>query len=462
MSAIHRHVKYLLKFINRKTIYRYKSKIAVITASIIGILTIEYLLTIYTFPNTYVDGISLPFKTRQAIRQILSDKLDRPLEIKIKDRVYAFKYQDLGINIDSEETVRQLFASNIEFFPKNFFLFFKSLFVKTRIDPPLVFSSDYYHRLEELVFDFTEKPDETIIDSHDKTIHVVLGGGRYRIDPSHLRFLLTEQFSYQLPYEPALKDVPNQMLKTIKEENQKIILTYEKPIKITFLGLKKEIGITLTSNDIKSLLSVSFPSDTGLPDIGIDKDLLKQILNKNLKKVIPNDKPYSLFLVSNELLSAIKSRYEGRPTEHINITLDAGPNTAGDKAVKYIEVDISQQMMFLFQNGSLYTTYKISSGLYYPTPTGEFKIINKAPNAFSNIYSVWMPYWMAFGYSRENNAYFGIHELPYWISENGKKIQRPRERIGEPSTGGCIALDIGDAKKVYDWADIDMPIVIYK
>ena len=72
-----------------------------------------------------------------------------------------------------------------------------------------------------------------------------------------------------------------------------------------------------------------------------------------------------------------------------------------------------------------------------------------------------MPYWMGFEFSKELGAYFGIHELPYFYSGT-KKIQRPREFIGAPNTGGCVALDIGDAKEVYQLANLGTPVVIYQ
>jgi lipoprotein-anchoring transpeptidase ErfK/SrfK len=152
---------------------------------------------------------------------------------------------------------------------------------------------------------------------------------------------------------------------------------------------------------------------------------------------------------------------EGNHSEIIRRKLDYRPNTDGKQADKYIEIDLSQQRMYLFRDGEIYTSYPISSGRYFPTPTGVFTILNKAPNAYSDIYHVWMPYWMAFFYHSQLKAYFGIHELPYWLTANGQKIQRPREFIGSPNTGGCIALDVDTARQVYAFGDIGMPVYIY-
>ena len=156
------------------------------------------------------------------------------------------------------------------------------------------------------------------------------------------------------------------------------------------------------------------------------------------------------------------ARYYGYEVNDLLAKIDYQPNTNGEKADKYIEIDLSQQLIYLFENGKRSTTYKISSGLYYPTPKGEFQIMNKAINAYSDIYHVYMPYWMAFYYSDKIKAYFGIHELPYWVDQSGKQIQRPREFIGSPHTGGCVALDPSNAKDVYDFATIGMKVFIFE
>ncbi len=137
------------------------------------------------------------------------------------------------------------------------------------------------------------------------------------------------------------------------------------------------------------------------------------------------------------------------------------PNTDGTKKNKYIEIDISQQKMYLFEKGVLKKSYRVSTGLYYPTPTGVFTIFNKNLNAYSSIYHVWMAYWMAFYIDPYLKASFGIHELPYWYDASGKKKFRPRDFIGSPHTGGCVALDIGKAQEVYAFADVGTSVYIF-
>ena len=88
------------------------------------------------------------------------------------------------------------------------------------------------------------------------------------------------------------------------------------------------------------------------------------------------------------------------------------------------------------------------------TPQGQFSIYNKTPRAWSKTYALFMPFWMAFLPSGE----MGIHELPEW--PGGYK--EGANHLGTPVSHGCVRLGVGDAKEVYDWAEIGTPIIIHE
>jgi lipoprotein-anchoring transpeptidase ErfK/SrfK len=144
------------------------------------------------------------------------------------------------------------------------------------------------------------------------------------------------------------------------------------------------------------------------------------------------------------------------------VSFSEAPNTEGEVAEKYIEIDLSQQKMYLWEGGENVAVHRVSSGLYYATPPGHYQILNKANNAYSYIYHVWMPFWMAFSLDPQVNAYLGIHELPYWVDGVGQEIRRPRDFIGSPHTGGCVSLDVGEAELVYNWAEVGTPVWIFE
>lgn len=121
---------------------------------------------------------------------------------------------------------------------------------------------------------------------------------------------------------------------------------------------------------------------------------------------------------------------------------------------KYIDINLSRQVMTLFENGQALDAYVISSGKRgMETPRGEFAIENKANRPWSKQYRLYMPYWQAI----TPDGKFGIHELPEW--PGGYK--EGANHLGTPVSHGCVRLGVGAAARVYAWSDIGTPIVIY-
>lgn len=121
---------------------------------------------------------------------------------------------------------------------------------------------------------------------------------------------------------------------------------------------------------------------------------------------------------------------------------------------KYIDINLKQQVMVLFEDGQPLDSYVISSGkASMPTPVGKFKIENKTPRAWSKEFGLWMPWWEALVPSGS----FGIHELPEWPSG----YKEGAAHLGTPVSHGCVRLGVGPAKRVYDWTDIGTPVITH-
>lgn len=121
---------------------------------------------------------------------------------------------------------------------------------------------------------------------------------------------------------------------------------------------------------------------------------------------------------------------------------------------KYIDIDVSSQVMVIFENGVALDAYLVSSGKRgMDTPKGEYRIHNKAPRPWSKAYSLYMPHWMAI----TPDGKYGIHELPEW--PGGYK--EGANHLGTPVSHGCVRLGVGGAKRVYEWADIGTAVFIH-
>ncbi len=139
-------------------------------------------------------------------------------------------------------------------------------------------------------------------------------------------------------------------------------------------------------------------------------------------------------------------------TQSTAASAPASANTSG----KWILIDISEQHTYAYEDKKLVYSFVASTGIGNSTRIGTFKVLDKIPNAYSNAFGIWMPYWMGIYYSGtlEN----GIHGLPkLW---NGVELWG--SLLGRPATYGCIESKTSEAKLLYDWAEVGIPVVIQR
>lgn len=136
-------------------------------------------------------------------------------------------------------------------------------------------------------------------------------------------------------------------------------------------------------------------------------------------------------------------------SQDVVVELSAPQITEG----KYIDVDISDQIMTTYQDGQVAGIYEISTGRSgMPTPLGQFNITSKETNHWSSKYKLYMPFSMQFA------SGFYIHELPYWPSG----YREGENHLGTRVSHGCIRLGIGPAEEVYNFTDVGTPVVVHQ
>lgn len=466
---IHHHVQTLTELARK-----IKRRIAHLSArrrnrAIFGFILLNCILIflIYTnlvcYPNTYIGKQHVSGKTEGQIRKLLEKQESITPKIQIKNRTYTYTYEQMGVVVDTQKAIADVFAPNKNIFPVSMLHFFQSLTTKRTLTPPLVFTQKFDQFVEDTVFDFSDIPDNVSIDTETKWVLVEENQEAYRMAKDSLTALLVSRFGqYDRPIYPQLSKITNVTVDQVIDINEKLANVFGAPI-IVYLDLGgTSQAFEMKEEDIREVANIYLDSDRIHVTIDINPDALERVITKRVHDSgFPIRNNVVTQRVREDFAKAINLRFGGASIGAIATKLDDGPNTNGSAAAKYIEVDISQQKMYLFQNGKLLKAYTVSTGLDYPTPTGRFTIINKVGLGFSNIYNVWLPWWMGFKYSEELGAYFGIHEQPYILTEDGRPIiQGPK--IGTPSTGGCVALAPGAAREVYRFGDIGTVVQIYQ
>lgn len=320
----------------------------------------------------------------------------------------------------------------------------------------LISERDLKTRTTDLIIPTKDMVAPKIVYNQESgTVESLASPQDYVISLSQLQAILVQSaLTHDLSLAPSyyLRD---RFTPSLEEFNRRLNLAYRLPLNLQLKDGGEFAQITLDSYLLRQIIRPI--STDAVHPLDIDKT---QFLSFILPQLTPKQKTYfNPDTAYQNTKNALNSRFMGNGTPAV-LGVDDGPTSRGELAEKYLEVDLSQQKMYFFIGGSLYREYRISSGSEYPTPLGEFRILNKAPNAYSAIYDVWMPYWMGFAYASDVKAYLGLHEIAYAVDERGKQLYRYGNYIGEMMTGGCIAMEPNDSREIYNLSDVGMLVRI--
>lgn len=124
------------------------------------------------------------------------------------------------------------------------------------------------------------------------------------------------------------------------------------------------------------------------------------------------------------------------------------------RAYQYIEVDLSEQWVRLWEGAYLRNVYLVSTGLPgTPTPEGEFSITKKIERHTYDGRPVYFfpntPWNLRFHSLGEGRSFY--FHTAYW-----------HNNFGRPQSHGCVNMREPDAKFLYFWAEIDTPVTIHQ
>ena len=157
-----------------------------------------------------------------------------------------------------------------------------------------------------------------------------------------------------------------------------------------------------------------------------------------------------------------RGTFEGRMVNAPPIAMNtpyANAQVLGEVEDKRIEVDLTNQRLYAVENGTRVFEFPVSTGKWWPTPTGEFKTWiklrstrmsggNWAAGTYYNLPNV--PHTMYF-YNSQYPKWrgFGLHGA-YW-----------HNNFGQPMSHGCVNIGLPDAEKLFNWAPLGVTVSIY-
>ena len=123
---------------------------------------------------------------------------------------------------------------------------------------------------------------------------------------------------------------------------------------------------------------------------------------------------------------------------------------------KRIVIDISEQRMTVYENGQVWASYIVSTGVSdSPTMVGIFQVQSHELNAYASNWDLYMPHFMGI-YEAWPGFMNGIHGLP--LLSNGQRLWA--SALGSPASYGCIILNLDAAEDLYYWADAGVVVEI--
>ena len=116
-------------------------------------------------------------------------------------------------------------------------------------------------------------------------------------------------------------------------------------------------------------------------------------------------------------------------------------NASGED--KWIEVSLAQQMLRAWEGNNIIMEFPISSGLWYPTPTGDFSIWHKTK------------YQRMKGGSQELGTYYDLPNVPNnMFFFKGFAIHGAywHNNFGNPMSHGCVNAPLAQVAELFAWA----------
>lgn len=135
----------------------------------------------------------------------------------------------------------------------------------------------------------------------------------------------------------------------------------------------------------------------------------------------------------------------------------AAPNQVlgqtSDTGAKWIEVDISDQKLYMKEGASTVGNFAVSTGKWYPTPQGEWKIWTK------------LRYTRMRGGSRALGTFYDLPNVPYtmyYYKGYGIHGAYWHNNFGQPMSHGCVNMKPEEAGIVFNWAQVGTRVVVHR
>ena len=241
--------------------------------------------------------------------------------------------------------------------------------------------------------------------------------------------------------------------------------------------------VTIKNNvDTKKVGNYTILYNLKINYLNVDKTLIRRVYVKDTKKpslTVNGDKELQLYIgdTFEYPTYAALDEYDGDITNKVKVesnldlskegtyeikykVSDSSNNEVTDKIVvnvaekrknPYISISITSQTLNYYEYGELVLSSPVVTGINNGTPTGNYRVLNKARNVTLKgaDYESFVNYWIAF-----RGSSYGIHDAS-WRSSFGGNIYKYN------GSHGCVNVPYYKVQQLYNMVEIGTPVYIY-
>ena len=436
--------------------------------------------------NVYFDGINLEGKTRAQAKTIIQAETDQLLGKKIVlktavGKTFEAPFSQTGVYIDSNQSVSDAFAvGRSDNFFKTLYALSKTAFKKNQFSAKLAFDDSNYKTYVTTTENNLNLPpvNASLAISAGSVVTNTSTNG-VTVDASNLKDKIASGIlskdstvAIEVPTTPITPTLLTESLSSAKTTAENY-LTHQ--LNLTVNGQTYSIDKTTIAGWISFglqngkysawlndgvinnyLAKIAATNDISVIDTKISASDNTTILQQGRQGVYIDQSD-----ALNKTKAAISATTVTATIALVQTTKDSQiikvfPNegiVAGRFSGKYIDIDLTNQLLTLFDGTTQIAQYIVSSGKpSTPTPVGTRTVQYHDPRSWSSEAGLWMPWFLSMG------GGYGIHELPEW--PNGYK--EGEAHLGTPVSHGCVRLGVGPAQTVYNWTPDGTQVFIHK
>ncbi|MBU1074586.1 L,D-transpeptidase [Patescibacteria group bacterium] len=122
---------------------------------------------------------------------------------------------------------------------------------------------------------------------------------------------------------------------------------------------------------------------------------------------------------------------------------------------KYIEVNLTEQKLYAYENDKLVDSFLISSGIKgkYDTPIGEYSVFLKRESTD-----------MSWFYGPDDPDNYDLEDVPHVLSFSGAYTIHGtywHNNFGYRMSHGCVNMSREDSAWLYQWANLGIPVIVH-